>query len=30
VHIGKTVWQDVRGLVRLRLRRPWRGVKAKP
>ena len=29
VDIRKTVWQDVRGLVRLRLRRPWRAVKAK-
>jgi glycosyltransferase involved in cell wall biosynthesis len=30
VNIRKTVWQDVRGLVRLRLRRPWRAVKARP
>ena len=30
VHIAKTVWEDIRGLVRLRLRRPWRAVKARP
>ena len=30
VNIRKTVWQDIRGLVRLRLRRPWRAVKARP
>jgi glycosyltransferase involved in cell wall biosynthesis len=27
VNIRKTVWEDVRGLARLRLRRPWRAVK---
>jgi glycosyltransferase involved in cell wall biosynthesis len=25
VNVPKTVWEDVRGLLRLRLRRPWRG-----
>ena len=30
VDIRKTVWQDIRGLVRLRLRRPWRAVKVRP
>ena len=30
VNIGKTVWEDIRGLARLRLRRPWRAVRAKP
>jgi len=30
VNIRKTVWQDIRGLVRLRLRRPWRAVKRGP
>ena len=25
VNVAKTVWEDVRGLLRLRLRRPWRG-----
>jgi glycosyltransferase involved in cell wall biosynthesis len=30
VDIRKTVSQDIRGLVRLRLRRPWRAVKARP
>jgi len=30
VHIGKTVWQDIRGLARLRLRRPWRAVRVRP
>jgi len=30
VNIRKTVWEDVRGLARLRLRRPWRAVRAKP
>jgi glycosyltransferase involved in cell wall biosynthesis len=27
VNVPKTVWEDVRGLLRLRLRRPWRGVR---
>ena len=27
VNVPQTVWEDVRGLVRLRLRRPWRGVR---
>jgi glycosyltransferase involved in cell wall biosynthesis len=30
VNIRKTVWEDIRGLARLRLRRPWRAVKPKP
>jgi glycosyltransferase involved in cell wall biosynthesis len=30
VNIRKTVWEDIRGLVRLRLRRPWRAVRAGP
>jgi glycosyltransferase involved in cell wall biosynthesis len=30
VNIGKTVWEDIRGLARLRLRRPWRAVRAGP
>jgi glycosyltransferase involved in cell wall biosynthesis len=30
VNIRKTVWEDIRGLARLRLRRPWRGVKPAP
>jgi len=30
VNIRKTVWEDIRGLARLRLRRPWRAVRAKP
>jgi len=30
VNIRRTVWQDIRGLVRLRLRRPWRAAKARP
>jgi len=30
VDIRKTVWEDIRGLVRLRLRRPWRAVKVRP
>ncbi|KPK46797.1 MAG: glycosyl transferase [Dehalococcoidia bacterium SM23_28_2] len=29
VNIRKTVWEDIRGLARLRLRRPWRAVKAR-
>ena len=29
VDIAKTAWEDIRGLVRLRLRRPWRAVKAR-
>jgi glycosyltransferase involved in cell wall biosynthesis len=29
VNIRKTVWEDIRGLARLRLRRPWRAVKPK-
>ena len=27
VNVPKTVWEDVRGLLRLRLRRPWRGLR---
>ena len=27
VHVGRTVWEDVQGLVRLRLGRPWRRSK---
>jgi len=27
VNVPKTVWEDVRGLVRLRLRRPWRALR---
>jgi glycosyltransferase involved in cell wall biosynthesis len=27
VNVPKTAWEDVRGLLRLRLRRPWRGVR---
>jgi glycosyltransferase involved in cell wall biosynthesis len=27
VNVPKTVWEDVRGLLRLRVRRPWRGVR---
>jgi glycosyltransferase involved in cell wall biosynthesis len=30
VNIRRTVWEDIRGLLRLRLRRPWRAVKARP
>jgi glycosyltransferase involved in cell wall biosynthesis len=30
VNIRKTVWEDIRGLARLRLRRPWSAVRAKP
>jgi hypothetical protein len=30
VNIRKTVWEDVRGLTRLRLRRPWRAVRRGP
>jgi glycosyltransferase involved in cell wall biosynthesis len=30
VNIRKTVWEDIRGLARLRLRRPWRAVRTKP
>jgi glycosyltransferase involved in cell wall biosynthesis len=29
VNIRKTVWEDIRGLVRLRLRRPWRAVRGR-
>jgi glycosyltransferase involved in cell wall biosynthesis len=29
VNIRKTVWEDIRGLARLRLRRPWRAVRAR-
>ncbi len=28
VNVAKTVWEDIRGLARLRLRRPWRQAKA--
>jgi glycosyltransferase involved in cell wall biosynthesis len=27
VNVPKTVWEDIRGLMRLRLRRPWRGIR---
>ena len=27
VNVPKTVWEDVRGLLRLRLKRPWRGMR---
>jgi len=27
VNVPKTVWEDVRGLLRLRLKRPWRGLR---
>jgi glycosyltransferase involved in cell wall biosynthesis len=27
VNVPKTVWEDIRGLMRLRLKRPWRGVR---
>jgi glycosyltransferase involved in cell wall biosynthesis len=27
VNVPKTVWEDVRGLLRLRVRRPWRGLR---
>jgi glycosyltransferase involved in cell wall biosynthesis len=30
VNIRKTVWEDIRGLARLRLRRPWRAVNPTP
>lgn len=30
VNVPKTVWEDVRGLLRLRLRRPWRGRRGAP
>jgi glycosyltransferase involved in cell wall biosynthesis len=30
VNVPKTVWEDVRGLLRLRLRRPWRALRAAP